>query len=196
MSKVYTIGIGGPSCSGKTKEEDIPIDESTQLANWDCPESIDFEKFLRMIVETQKNGGRLPVGFKSKEALNLHDGSSQLTDTSYLESDKLNDYRFVIVDGFRLYEDRRIYNRLDFRLSLTASYQTLKERREAREGYHTTGCYWVDPPGYFDSIVWPEYQRLCQQEGSLLDLLTLDTDQHTIESMMSVVLQGILSQLE
>ncbi|KAJ2787423.1 ribosylnicotinamide kinase [Coemansia interrupta] len=32
-------------------------------------------------------------------------------------------------------------------------------RREAREGYATKDGVWTDPPGYFDSIVWPNFTK-------------------------------------
>lgn len=38
-----------------------------------------------------------------------------------------------------------------------AQYATLKRRREARTGYDTKDGIWTDPPGYFDSVVWPGF---------------------------------------
>ncbi|CAO3701744.1 unnamed protein product [Rhizopus stolonifer] len=224
MTKVYTIGIGGPSCSGKTTvtrilkrilkdvvviyqddfykaDKDIPIDKATQLANWDCPEAIEFDRLLQVIEYTKENKGELPTEFKSKEENNTHDGSNQLEDeTLCLLKEKLSrfrkeDCRFVILDGFMLYWDNRILNQLDCKISLTSSYETLKFRRESRQGYHTSDGYWVDPPGYFDQIVWPEYLRLIQRDHALNQVLTIDTDQNSIPQMMFKAIEKLNKDL-
>ncbi len=75
----------------------------------------------------------------------------------------------VILDGFLLYSDAvaALRDQLDVRLFLHVDYNIAKARREARSGYVTrsgnagddgTG-FWVDPPGYFDAVVWPNYVR-------------------------------------
>ncbi|KAG1471876.1 hypothetical protein G6F56_001863 [Rhizopus delemar] len=67
------------------------------------------------------------------------------------------------------------------------SYATLKSRREERQGYHTEGGYWIDPPGYFDKIVWPEYLRLNEHDDTLEDVLKIDTDKNSIRDMSLIV---------
>lgn len=46
----------------------------------------------------------------------------------------------------------------DKNIFLRASYQTLKKRRENRS-YLTQETVWVDPPGYFDKLVYPAYAK-------------------------------------
>lgn len=52
---------------------------------------------------------------------------------------------------------------MDARLLLPTAYEDVKRRREARTGYVTSGNgsedenFWVDPPGYVDDVVWPNY---------------------------------------
>ncbi|CAO3654133.1 unnamed protein product [Mucor hiemalis] len=112
MVKVYTIGVGGPSCSGKTTltrilrqilkrtvviyqdnyykpEVDVPIDEKTQLANWNCPESL----------LSQETAEEL-----SKILAHLVEDSETV---------------FVFVDGFMLYWDERVNKQLDLKSVLT-----------------------------------------------------------------------------
>ena len=66
----------------------------------------------------------------------------------------------VIIDGFLLFGDsvREIRDELDIKVLLRSTHDDSKEReREARAGYQTIEGYWVDPPNYFDEIVWPNY---------------------------------------
>ena len=166
----------------------MPIDEKTQLANWDCPESVDFDKFAENIKYAQIHEGSLPEGFNSNEESNVHDGSSLLSvEAANTLKDKLSKFVqdpeavFVFVDGFMLYWDKKVYDLLDCKITFDSSYDTLKSRREKRQGYHTLEGYWVDPPGYFEKIVWPEYTRLREHNAKLHDVLEIDTDENTID---------------
>ena len=78
--------------------------------------------------------------------------------------------RFVIVDGIMLFNEGSPLiatpsatpdsaNPLDLALFVRAPYFDLLKRREARAGYVTLEGFWVDPPGYFDDIVWPGYVK-------------------------------------
>ncbi|CAO0797623.1 unnamed protein product [Mucor circinelloides] len=226
MTKVFTIGIGGPSCSGKTTatrilrqilentaiiyqddyykpEKLVPIDPKTNLANWDCPESVDFNAFAQNIEYAKKNGGRLPSGFKSNEESNVHDGSSLVSQEA---SSKLREIlapllekhphvTFVFVDGFLLYCDDSVSQQLDCKIGFKASYETLKSRREKRQGYHTLEGYWVDPPGYFDKIVWPEYLNQSRHEETIDELLAINTDEFNIDDTAIKVAEKIVQDL-
>ena len=46
---------------------------------------------------------------------------------------------------------------IDIKLLLRVSFAKAKARREARSGYVTLEGFWLDPPGYVDKIVWPNY---------------------------------------
>lgn len=110
--------------------------------------------------------GVLPAGYTSNEVSNTHDGSNLVTTIDPWRhrvptdaDDEKDAVIWLIVDGFTLLSNSTIYDQLDYRFFVTASYATLKRRREERQGYHTLEGYWVDPPGYFDSIVWPEFLK-------------------------------------
>lgn len=75
----------------------------------------------------------------------------------YQELDALKDIIFVVVEGFLLFCDEDVCDNLDTKFFITASREVLKARRESRPGYVTLQGYWVDPPGYFDHIVWPQF---------------------------------------
>ncbi|RUS16471.1 P-loop containing nucleoside triphosphate hydrolase protein [Endogone sp. FLAS-F59071] len=89
---VVTIGVSGPSSSGKTTlarhlekilpnavivhqddffkpESDIPIDPTTKLFNWDCPSALDLPSFVRVLRHVHAEG-TLPSSYESKEDRN------------------------------------------------------------------------------------------------------------------------------
>ena len=69
--------------------------------------------------------------------------------------------RICLLDGFLLYSPAfaAVQPQFDLKIFLRASYEKIKARREARDGYVTLDGFWKDPPGYVDKIVWPNYVR-------------------------------------
>ncbi|KAI8380178.1 P-loop containing nucleoside triphosphate hydrolase protein [Blakeslea trispora] len=224
MVKVVTVGIGGPSCSGKTTatrilrqilthsvvvyqddfykpEEEVPLHPETQYGNWDCPESVDFDRFAAMIEHVCSHQGCLPKGYDSNEENNTHDGSSLVSEATLasirnLLAPFIEDYVFVFVDGFMLYYDDKVANQLDLKFQFTSSYEILKARRDKRQGYHTMEGYWVDPPGYFDKVVWPEHLRLsAYYQQAIEGLHQMDTAQLSIDQTVLKVAQIIQDRL-
>ncbi|RHZ90245.1 hypothetical protein Glove_2g10 [Diversispora epigaea] len=215
--KVVTIGIGGASCSGKSTlarllqkilpnctilhqddffkpEEQIPINSTTNLANWDSPEAIDFDAFKDFIQQLHETGQFL-ISFESKEEnvynkqemkneneeneskLSVEGLSSKVNkklldylnqnnndnnDNNYnndYDDDDDDEWHFVIIDGFLLYWDAEVIKELDIKSFISADHDVLKKRREERKGYVTREGYWVDPPNYFNDVVWPEHVK-------------------------------------
>ena len=71
-----------------------------------------------------------------------------------------NPPRLCLVDGFLLYavpEFVTVMTAIDIKLFLLVSRAKATRRREARDGYVTLEGFWQDPPGYMDTIVWPNY---------------------------------------
>jgi nicotinamide/nicotinate riboside kinase len=133
------------------------------LQDWDCPEAFDFVQMKR-VLDHARETGELPTEFESKEETNEL-GPSRVPDEVVDAARKrlagpLEGMKFIIVDGIMLYhEQSELTDEFDIRFFLRASYEVLKQRREARIGYATLEGFWQDPPGYFDDIVWPAYQR-------------------------------------
>lgn len=176
---IVLIGLSGPSSSGKTTvakalnclfdnsilvhlddfyipDEQIPVDPIHQEKDWDCPEAIDFDKFVEYI-ENIKKGVLSEVKTLESDV------------TLKLSKDEISEYRrkipstpntlYVFVDGFMLFHDPKIISLFDLKLFFYASFDTLKYRRESRSGYNTEAGFWVDPPNYFENIVWPQYVK-------------------------------------
>ncbi|MBW0475715.1 hypothetical protein O181_015430 [Austropuccinia psidii MF-1] len=79
-------------------------------------------------------------------------------------------FHYVILDGFLLFWDLDCFKNYDLKFFIRESYQVLKERRRLRQLYYTAeGDTWVDPPNYWDQIVWPAYlfahQHMFQDEN-------------------------------
>jgi nicotinamide/nicotinate riboside kinase len=184
-------------------EEQVPIDSKTQLANWDCPDSVNFEKMANLITFTKSNGGQLPVDYASNEESNVHDGSALISPEALLELERilspLRDFQFVFVDGFMLYYNDEVLKQLDCKVSFNCSYDTLKSRRDKRQGYHTVEGYWVDPPNYFQKIVWPEYEKLMafyEERRANENILSINTDENSIEQVAFKIANKLLEEFD
>lgn len=180
------IGFGGLSSSGKTTvaktiskllpdlvlihqddfyfpSEKIPLHPVLKEENWDSPEAIDFDKFIQTLHRIRNEPG-----------FQYHVDSLEIDETtlnfllSALELkilqlkvaanvDKLSN--IYLVDGFMLYVNQKVIDELNVKLFYKAPYLDCKKRRESRQGYNIIGGFWVDPPGYFDKLVWPEYYK-------------------------------------
>lgn len=148
-------------------EDDFYLDDASipvaknGLQDWDCPEAFDFVKMRNVLLEVKKSG-KVPF-HDSKEHENKV-GPDRITAEQFEEIGRqihhqLDKFHVVLVDGIMLYHDKSpIIDLLDVRLFISAPYQILKQRRQAREGYATIEGFWTDPPGYFDDIVWPGYK--------------------------------------
>lgn len=121
----------------------MPIDPNTGLENWDCPESFDAAKMHQTLQYTREHNGELPKDHPKGEESNTHDGSLTVSD-NFLQQLKAMvpreveaDSRLVIVDGILLFWDPLIYKEFDSAIFIRAGKDTLKQRREARQGYVT-----------------------------------------------------------
>ncbi|CAH2350441.1 nicotinamide riboside kinase [[Candida] railenensis] len=174
------VAISGPSSSGKTTvasalhklfknsllihlddfylpDDQIPIDPVKKTENWDCPEAVNFEKFIKCIKDLKSNG--------TIEERPTYEGEVELKLTEdelatfEQEVSQYSEEQIVFVEGFMLFHDPDIIKLFDINLFFYASYETLKNRRESRQGYNTIAGFWVDPPNYFSNIVWPEFEK-------------------------------------
>lgn len=235
--EVILVACGGPSSSGKTTasktlqnflpdltvihlddfylhDTKIPIDDATGMQNWDCPEAIDFDRFIGYIRGIKHNNTSIPeINSKEPTEVNLKLSQKEIAhfQNKVNESQEIfQNKKIVLVDGFMLYHNPEIIELFDIKLFFHASYETLKERRESRSGYTTLDGFWVDPPHYFEKIVWPAYVRshqyLFQDENVHLilkkdvrnkyNILDIDNEKemslfHLIEWSLTSIINGI-----
>lgn len=186
--KLVVVGIGGPSSSGKTTvakalhslypsstlvhlddfyypDEQIPVNEEIGVQNWDCADAINWAKFKKYIEAVRlSNGAFLPVESLEMDAL-LKLSEEETENLSALAYGQVpaSEFHFVFVDGFMIFHSDEISRLFDVKLFFRAPYEVLKARRESRLGYNTVEGFWVDPPNYFDNIVWPEFVKSHRQ---------------------------------
>ncbi|WWD19767.1 hypothetical protein CI109_104231 [Kwoniella shandongensis] len=182
--KLVVVGIGGASCSGKTllakhirnvlpqgatiiHQDDFCPDKVPyssrypDLQDWDDPETcIQWPEFRSTLQEIRHTGNlpkhashdHLNKQVKVQVAKGVYDKWRRSFET--LAEDQAQqgiELVWFLVDGFVLYYDK---------IFLRVPYQVLKSRREERQVYVLQpGGVWVDPPEYFDKIVWPGYLK-------------------------------------
>ncbi|WVW86310.1 hypothetical protein I302_108352 [Kwoniella bestiolae CBS 10118] len=173
--RLVVIGIGGASCSGKTllakhirrtlpegsqiihqddfcpPEDKVPYSaQHPDLQDWDDPETCimwpEFRSILGQVRKSGQHGAHASHDHLNKQVeVAIQEGvfakwKERLR--QYIEEQRSKGVELVwfVVDGFVLYWD--------------------KARREERQVYVLQhGGVWVDPPGYFDNIVWPGYVK-------------------------------------
>ena len=102
--------------------------------------------------------------------------------TQLIESNKFD---YILLDGFLLYEDKRVYDLCDKKYFLVLNKDECLRRRLSRN-YKTE-----DKPNYFEKCVWVEflnYKKKCQV--SYDDIIYIDGSD-TVENIYNSVLNEI-----
>lgn len=119
-----------------------------------------------------------------------------------------------------------IVDHLDLKVFLRTPHDVLKERREKRATYVTTGELiirtkvvtdidfqeaetWTDPPNYWENIVWPAYldahkgvftnddvEHGRPREDMVPDLLLIDGLEHTMDDIISTCCKHFVDYAE
>lgn len=201
--RTILIGLSGCSSTGKTTlaklasqllpnailiheddfykhDEEVPMNEKYGIRDWDSPEALDmilFEKELISIKSTGKVSTVLIHNNNVDDIKKFSLSDQLLKDLENKIKHIDNSYKLVIVDGFMLFNDPKVSKQLDLRLLIRAPYETLKKRRNARNGYQTLDSFWVDPPYYFDEFVYKSYEenhRSLFENNNVEGTLTVD----------------------
>ncbi|KAA8893625.1 P-loop containing nucleoside triphosphate hydrolase protein [Sphaerosporella brunnea] len=145
----------------------IPVTASG-AQDWDCAESIDWAAMSRALAWIRASGS-LPLDLKSlQDASPVGNGEDlvgeevvrRMREKVEMAAAAVGGVSVAILDGFlMLHEGSPVEAAMDSKLLLRVPYQVAKQRRESRTGYVTIEGFWQDPPGYFDTIVWPNYVK-------------------------------------
>ncbi|KAJ1732854.1 ribosylnicotinamide kinase [Coemansia biformis] len=168
-------------------DSQIPLHPTARVQDWDSPASFDMQALVRAIHTTRAMMARAAeVGQGDASAGGREDHSaSQWANPpedvdrlvapaaiASIRSDMLRSlgvgatgdipFSIVLVDGILLFHDSADTGAspgamCDAGALVFAQRDTLRQRREARGAYATKEGFWVDPPGYFDAVVWPNF---------------------------------------
>nr|XP_020041802.1 nicotinamide riboside kinase 1 isoform X2 [Castor canadensis] len=189
--KTFVIGIGGVTNGGKTTlaknlQKFLPNCSVISQDHFFKPESE---------IETDKNGF---LQYDVLEALNMEQMMSAIS--CWMESPghpvgptgqgSAGDIPILIIEGFLLFNYKpldTIWNRSYF---LTIPYEECKKRRSTRV-YEPP-----DPPGYFDSHVWPMYLKHRQEveDDVTWEIVYLDGTKSE-EALVSQVYEDVIQEL-
>ncbi|GAA6063397.1 hypothetical protein JCM10212_002968 [Sporobolomyces blumeae] len=148
--------------------EKVPIHEVYGFQDWDDPEgAIEWDR-QRDAIRHLREWGTVPEAHYSHDHLNeqvpvpISDRIEREWGAKFerLFDERQIKPRVVIAEGFLMMYDRETVRNMDARIFVREDYDTLKQRRLARAGYHTAeGSLWKDPPDYWDLCVWPAYLK-------------------------------------
>jgi nicotinamide/nicotinate riboside kinase len=142
----------------------------------DCggPDAIDYIRMTSVLDHMRSHGGLPPEDFKSwqdevfpgqeeKALLTVPKGVvDNLRDQVFTkENIDVKAFKLVLVDGFLLYQNPAIRERLDVKLFFRLSYKVAKERRFTRQGYGSGAKpdeFWKTED-YFEKMVWRCYRE-------------------------------------
>ncbi|ODQ45752.1 hypothetical protein PICMEDRAFT_19642, partial [Pichia membranifaciens NRRL Y-2026] len=179
--RTILIGITGASSSGKSTlahllksilphseiiheddfykpEEDIPYDPIRKDRDWDCPDAIDMDAMKQTLSVLTKPNTTEPTvndAFFNNDERIIKDLMEKVN-VKLEHFDSRESFRIFLIDGFLILPDKELLKMFSLTLFFKTSYEALKNRREKRT-YNVGGDVWADPPGYFDTFVWPGY---------------------------------------
>ncbi|PWA00398.1 hypothetical protein BB558_003551 [Smittium angustum] len=171
-----TIGISGPSCSGKTilslllktvfdnvvivhqdqyyiDENKIPKDKATGYLNWDSPLSFDRERMMADIKNLQRGN----INTQTTTNSVLLESLWATGDYKLKSSVETNLCIERIRNKIGSCPENNIFSAGFF---LDTSFEVSKARREARNktvDELNSEIIWADPDGYFENVAWPSY---------------------------------------
>jgi len=200
---VFMIGIGGPSCSGKSTLakrlsaalnsplNPVPLDGYFMPdrmprhpefgINWETPEGLDFEtllKDLHLIERTLSSTEAVPSSLVIKA--NPGSGGGDMI-RSGMANRRLEPGApvVIVVEGFLLFYDTAISQMFDCTLWVQADCSTCSTRRHRREG---SGVPCAQFFGWYSGLVWSHFEKfqarqLANADGALrLDAEKLPAD--------------------
>lgn len=173
--------------------------------NWDLPDSFRNEDLVNELEKLKE------LGFENwgkndtvDPTLNLHDRSLEIEQLSKRIKathsgvlNRLSTKDIIIVEGICLISSPEIVEHLDIRVWLRAPENVLRKRREARSGYLTgEGTVFVDPPGYWEGIVWPSYLEShgfleTKEVRERLRLIEHDSHERSIADILVSILEHL-----
>ncbi|TPP63042.1 hypothetical protein FGIG_01322 [Fasciola gigantica] len=87
-------------------------------------------------------------------------------------------HRILLIEGTFVLENKDLLDMMDVCLFLTLNYQTMVSRRRVRV-YNPP-----DPPDYFDSNVWPAFQRSMSAASQVSKIVKMDVSNFQLDEQV------------
>lgn len=177
--KKLIVGIGGPSCSGKSfiarmllqqnnhfvlihqddyykRQDEIPKTPDGSYEDWDCLEAFDMDKMIQ--------------------------------DVTLLKEYNEN----IIMEGILIFNHPQLLSLIDIKVLLECDYEICSARRKERsyEMINKQGIIELfnDPEGYFDNVVWKRYMEFKESNADEEFFLLGNRDaRKTLEEMLKII---------
>ncbi|TBU31738.1 P-loop containing nucleoside triphosphate hydrolase protein [Dichomitus squalens] len=156
-------------------QELVPVHPMYGVQDWDRAEgAIEWPRMIKALEEVRRTGV-IPPEHVSHDHLNeqkdvpidetiFQKWRKRFEEVEQEHRERGEEVKWVIVDGFLLFWEPQVVEKLDHRIFLRVPHYVLKQRRHERHGYHTAeGSLWRDPPNYWEQIVWPAYVAAHEQ---------------------------------
>ncbi|EJF57622.1 P-loop containing nucleoside triphosphate hydrolase protein [Dichomitus squalens LYAD-421 SS1] len=156
-------------------QELVPVHPMYGVQDWDRAEgAIEWPRIIKALEEVRRTGV-IPPEHVSHDHLNAQKDvpidettfqkwRKRFEEVEQEHRERGEEVKWVIVDGFLLFWEPQVVEKLDHRIFLRVPHDVLKQRRHERHGYHTAeGSLWRDPPNYWEQIVWPAYVAAHEQ---------------------------------
>jgi nicotinamide/nicotinate riboside kinase len=163
MNRTVLVGISGCTSAGKTTLTNKLISE---FLGTSC--SINQDEYY-----FEEKSGQLEylndVNYYNYESVSGIDMVKLREDIIKLSTGEKK-YKYIILDGFLLYEDDALYKMLDKKYFIHVDEETCRSRRHGRV---YSGLY--DPPKYFEKYIWPNYLKYREKcETNYNEIVYLD----------------------
>lgn len=168
---MYSIGIAGPTCSGKTSvcinitrrlgdaeylsSDDFLVEKREYptfkgFLNMDSPVSIKFDD-LFLAMENLKNSIKVEVPIYDKEL------------SKVVGKRTANPRSFLLTEGFLLFHDERIRKLMDLKFFLDLPFNVQENRRLKRKIHYDKS--------YFNDVVMPMYETYVKPTAKYADFI-------------------------
>ncbi|XP_034937504.1 nicotinamide riboside kinase 1 [Chelonus insularis] len=163
ITRWLVIGISGTTCSGKTTlakrlhenfQNSKLISQDSYFLPENDPRHVNIPELNACNWELLSS---LDMNKMHTDVFKILNMSNDYTIKQSNEKNKWPETRVLILEGFILFEDKKISDLCNLKYLLTLNKQQCWERRRNRV-YDPP-----DVPGYFDSIVWPEYEKYLRE---------------------------------
>lgn len=206
------IGISGVTCGGKTtlsmelnkllpqcqviSQDDyfLPVDDPRHTwipelnhINFDIVSSLDIDKLYHDLLQILKQRNSRSTFTNGKYDILTDLGDNFEINKLIQQRAKKHNINFLIIEGFCIFNDKKIADLCDIKYYFTLPMKDCNERRIKRV-YEPPDC-----PGYFEKCAWPEYLNLLEEVKNTVNDVTYFDGRR--KQPLGRVLKDILEQI-